>query len=220
MGISLAGRQINNILVVDDDPAARDSFSEIIADMGLNSECESGPLDDLKAFVDSVSERADAVFSDYRLKPRNYSVFEGDSLVAECFSHDIPAVLCTTYEAADFMLDRRLVRRIPVLLRDTNPEPDDVAAALEKCISELQGHVAPSRKSTRALVRVNDIDLDRGFFYVVVPGWDVRAKVRLDLYNVPTEIRKLVKPDKRFHAQVNTGAQSAHDLYFDEWETE
>lgn len=220
MAISLAGRQINNILIVDDDPAARDAFSEIITDMGLSFICESGPLDDLIAFVNSVSQRADAVFSDYRLKPRNYSVFEGDRLVAECFNRDIPAVLCTTYEAADFMLDRSLVRKIPVLLRDTNPEPDDIAAALEKCISELQGHVAPSRRPTRTLVRVNDIDSDRGFFYVVVPGWDVRAKVRLDLNNVPPEIKNMVEPDKRFHAQVNIGAQSAHDLYFDEWETE
>jgi len=216
----LAGREISNVLVVDDDPAARDAFSEIIVDMGLNPISEQGPLENLKAFVNSVSQKADAVLSDYRLKPRNYSVFEGDSLVAECFSQNIPAVLCTTYAAADFMLDRRLVRRIPVLLRDTNPEPDDVEAALEKCIGELQGRVAPSRRPWRTLVRVYDIDLDRGFFYVIVPGWDARTKIRLDLDNVPEHIRKLVNPEKRFHAQVNIGAQSAHDLYFDDWEIE
>ena len=220
MAITLARREINNVLIVDDDPAARDSFSEIIVDMGLSPINEPGPLDDLKSFVNSVRQKADAVFADYRLKPRNYSVFEGDSLVAECFSNNIPAVLCTAYEAADFMLDRRLVRRIPVLLRDTNPEPDDVEAALEKCIAELEGRIAPSRRPWRTLVRVNDIDQVRGFFYVIVPGWDVRTKIRLDLDNVPDEIKFLIAPDKRFHAQVNIGAQSAHDLYFDEWETE
>jgi hypothetical protein len=56
--------------------------------------------------------------------------------------------------------------------------------------------------------------------YVVVPGWDVRTKVRLDLNNIPENIRNLIVPGKRFHAKVNIGAQSAHDLYFDEWETE
>lgn len=220
MALALAGREIENILVVDDDPGARDSFAETIADMGLNPIEEAGPLENLIPFVESVRLKADAVFSDYRLKPRNYSVFEGDSLVAECFSHNIPAVLCTAYEAADFMLDRRLVRRIPVLLRDTSPEPDDVGAALEKCIAELEGRVAPSRRPWRTLVRVNDVDPGRGFFYVVVPGWDVRTKVRLDLGNVPDGIRALIEPGKRLHAQVNIGALSAHDLYFDEWEQE
>lgn len=220
MSIALAGREIKNILIVDDDPEARDAFSEIITDMGLIPICELGPLDDLEAFVKLVPKKADAVFADYRLKPRNYAVFEGDFLVANCFRHDIPAVLCTSYEAADFMLDRKLVREIPVLLRNTNPEPDDIEGALEKCISELQGHVTPSRRPWRSLVRVYDIDIDRGFFYVIVPGWDARAKIRLDLENVPGEIQELVKPGKRFHAQVNIGAKSAYELYFDEWETE
>lgn len=220
MELAFAGRKINHVLVVDDDPAARDALSEIIVDMGLSPISEPGPLENLSAFVNSIRQKADAVLSDYRLKPRNYSVFEGDSLVAECFSHKIPAVLCTAYEAADFMLDRRLVRKIPVLLRNTSPEPDDVKAALERCIAELQGCVAPSRRPWRTLVRVYDIDRDRGFFYVIVPGWDVRAKVRLDHEKVPEEISRLIAPGRRFHAQVNIGAESAHDLYFDEWETE
>ncbi len=111
------------------------------------------------------------MFSDYRLKPRNYSVLEGDQLVAECYSRNIPAVLCTAYQNADFMLDRSLGRRIPVLLRNTNPNPDDVEAAFKMCIAELQGQVASSRRPWRTLVRVNDVDPDRGDFYVVIPGW-------------------------------------------------
>ncbi len=220
MAIALAGREINRVLVVDDDPAARDALSEIIADMGLTPTCEKGPLNDLREFVEAVRQKADAVFSDYRLKPRNYSVFEGDQLVAECYSRNIPAVLCTAYQNADFMLDRSLGRRIPVLLRNTNPNPDDVEAAFKMCIAELQGQVASSRRPWRTLVRVNDVDPDRGDFYVVIPGWDVRAKIRLDLDSVGQDIKCLVKPGKRFHAKVNIGAQLAEDLYFDEWETE
>jgi CheY-like chemotaxis protein len=220
MAIALAGREIKDVLVVDDDPAAREALSLIITDMGLSPICEPGPLVDLRDFVNAIQQKADAVFCDYRLKPRNYSVFEGDKLVAECYSSNIPAVLCTTYQDNDFMLDRSLVRRIPVLLRDTNPNPDDVEAAFKKCIAELQGHIAPSRRPWRTLVRVYDIERDRGFFYVVVPGWDVRAKVRLDLDSVGDKIKCLVEPGKRFHAKVNIGAQSADDLYFDEWETE
>lgn len=82
MAIALAGREINRVLVVDDDPAARDSFSEILADMGLSPISEPGPLDDLRKFVEAVPKIADAVFADYKLKPRNYSIFQGDSLVA------------------------------------------------------------------------------------------------------------------------------------------
>lgn len=218
--IGIDGYEINNVLIVDDDPAARDAFAEMITDMGLNPKSESGPLEDLLQYVKSVPQKADAVFSDYRLKPRNYSVFEGDSLVAECFRQNIPAVLCTTYSSADFMLDRSLVRRIPVLLRNTNPGPADVEAAFKKCIEELHGDISPSRKAVRTLIRVNDIDQDRGFFYVVIPGWDVRTKVRLDLSNVPDTLRSLIQPGKRFHAQVNIGAESSSDLFFDDWEME
>ena len=78
----------------------------------------------------------------------------------------------------------------------------------------------PSEKLWRTLIRVSDVDHADGFFHVILPGWDSRAKVRLDLKEVPDEIRRLVKPDKRFHARVNIGAESKSDLRFDDWESE
>lgn len=78
----------------------------------------------------------------------------------------------------------------------------------------------PSERPWRALIRVCDVDHDRGSFSVVVPGWNSQVKVRLDLEEVPDEIRRLVEPDKRFHARVNIGAESKSDLHFEDWESE
>lgn len=78
----------------------------------------------------------------------------------------------------------------------------------------------PSERPWRTLIRVCDVDHADGFFHVILPGWDSRAKVRLDLEEVPDEIRELVEPGKRFHAKVNIGAESKSDLHFEDWESE
>ena len=69
-------------------------------------------------------------------------------------------------------------------------------------------------------MRVADVDLDHRCFYAVVPSWDVHRKIRVDNDNVPQEILDLVEPDRRFHAVVNTGAESHYDLFFDDWESQ
>lgn len=78
--------------------------------------------------------------------------------------------------------------------------------------------VAPNRKMWRTLVRVVEVNNKRGCFYVVVPGWDIRDIIRLDLDSVPDELRMRIKPDKRLYAWVNTGAENAEDLSFERWE--
>ncbi len=79
--------------------------------------------------------------------------------------------------------------------------------------------IQPDQRGWRTLVRVTDIDHDRCCFYVVVPAWSARRKIRIDDNGVPASVRALVEPGHRFHATVNTGAERARDLSFAEWET-
>jgi CheY-like chemotaxis protein len=220
MPIELQDRTINRVLVVDDNQGAREAFSYPLEELGLVPVQETGPLPDtVGTFVSTLAGRADAVFCDYRLRPGNYSSYDGDELVAACYQNKVPAILCTTYSDADFMLDRRLVRFIPVLLRTGSPEPADIDRGFRQCADELQGDIPPSRRPWRALIRVHAVDRDRGFFYVVIPGWNVREKVRLALDHLPQDVRSQVEADKRLHAQVNIGSESYQDLYFYEWES-
>lgn len=220
MPVVCQGREIRRVLVVDDDPDGRKSLGYSIEDSGMEPINEQGPLENLTSFVKQIPAKAEAVFSDYRLKPTNYSAFNGDELVAACYTAHIPAILCTGYNNTDFMLDRGLVRRIPVLLHTREPHPDEIEPALLKCVSELEGKLPPSRRPWRTLVRVHEVDMERHFFYVILPGWNVREKIPLEIRSVPEEIQKNLSPGKRFHAQVNIGAESFNELYFDEWEPE
>ena len=83
---------------------------------------------------------------------------------------------------------------------------------------ELDGRFEPGRRAWRTLVRIADIDDDHQCVYVVVPAWDVHRKVRIDKDNLPPEVQELVKPDRRFHALVNTGVKNHSELFFDDWE--
>jgi hypothetical protein len=67
---------------------------------------------------------------------------------------------------------------------------------------------------------VVDIDPKGVYFYVVIPGWNVRKNVRIDYDSFPDEMRPLVTIGKRFHARVNVGAETRKDLYFDSWEND
>lgn len=79
-------------------------------------------------------------------------------------------------------------------------------------------HVPPSQKLWRTLVRVVSVNHKCGCFHVVVPGWDARNIIELNLDSVPDKIRPLLKPDERLYARVNTGADHAGDLRFEGWE--
>ncbi len=71
---------------------------------------------------------------------------------------------------------------------------------------------------SRTLVRV--VDMDPKGFHVIIPGWNVREKVRIDYDNFPDDMRHLVKIGKRFHALANVGAESHEDLRLGLWEFE
>lgn len=214
--LEIGNRKIERVLIVDDDPEARDSYEYLIEDMNLTpykvKDIHNG---NLQFFFASI-RRTDAILCDFHLKKRSYAPCNGDRIVSQCFRKGIPAALYTSIHEAPIRRDH--LRYIPGLLRKVDPSPDELRLAWTKCIQELAGEPQPSRRPWRTLVRVGDVDEDRECFYAVVPAWNTRVKIRIDLDNLPENIRNLAKPDHRFHALVNIGAMDPADLYFDEWE--
>ncbi len=213
--IELHGRQIGRALIVDDEQDARNAYEYVIEDMELRPHQVRGPLDNLPGFIASI-KKDDVVLCDFHLKKRAYANWDGDQLVAACFKANIPSVLCTTI--TDPPLRRDCLRYIPGLLRTGTPQPVELYRAWEKSAGELEGRFEPSRRAWRTLVRIADVDPDHRCVYVVVPAWDVHRKVPIDYDNLPLDVQQLVKPDRRFHALVNTGAKNHRELFFDEWE--
>lgn len=214
--LTIGDRQIERAVIVDDDPGARDSYQYLIEDMSLTplkvSEVRNG---NLQSFLDKIKP-SDVILCDFHLKQRDYAQRNGDWVMQRCFREGIPGALCTSIDGAPIRRD--YLRYIPGLLREVVPSPQDLRLAWRRCIEELAGKPQPSRRPWRTLVRVGDVDEEHKCFYAVVPAWNTRVKVRIDLDNVPENIRNLVKPDYRFHALVNTGAMDSADLFFDEWE--
>jgi len=221
MGLHVAGMTIDRISIIDDDEDAREGYEAPVAELGAEALLESGPIRDIAEFVGRFDQRANAAICDYHLRKKgDYARFNGDVLAAELYKHKTPAVLCTSFEPMDLL--RRTRRYIPVLLKVDELDPDNIVHGFERCIEEFGGHFRPDRKSWRTLIRVEDIERegpDGGYFYVVLPGWNQRTKIRIRFEDVPDEIQPLVEVDRRFHAQVNVGAEQHEDLYFTDWET-
>ena len=213
--MELNGRQIGRALIVDDEQDAREAYEYVVEDMELEPVKVEGPLDDISEFLEKI-QPADVVICDFHLKKHAYASWDGNRLVRECFKAKIPSVLCTANE--DPPIRRDFLRYIPGFLRTGNPEPTELNRAWGKCVRELEGRFEPDRRPWRTLVRIADVDPDHQCVYVVVPAWNVHQKVRIDIDNLPPTVQKLIEPDRRFHALVNTGAKSHRELFFDDWE--
>jgi CheY-like chemotaxis protein len=218
MALTINGKTIETVLVIDDDEQAREGFGYVIEEMKLKPVYEAGPLHDLQKLLTQLPNRADAVVCDYHLRVRNFAHFDGDQLVASSNSNQFPALLCTTYTDSDVTVLRSKRRYIPTLLKPEAYSPETFVRGFTRCVLESKGEFDPSRRPWRTLVRVEEVDMAGGYFYVVVPIWSADDKIRIYLADVPDQMRGRVKSDQRFHAQVNIGAETADELYFFEWE--
>lgn len=217
--LRIQDREIKRVLIVDDDPAARESYAYPIEELDLEPVEVPRVQDTSRSFV-SMAEDSDAVVCDYHLKRRSYARFDGDHLLAACFKGGIPGVLCTTFTDSADTIRRDYLRYIPALLKTCSPEPSALIEAWRVCLAEMNDSFLPTRRPWRTLVRVEEVDSQRGFFYAVISSWDAEKKIKIGAEGVPAEIRRDLEAGKRFHAKVNTGADSYEDLFFDEWEPE
>jgi hypothetical protein len=218
MPLTVAGQTIARVSVVDDDKDGREGFGFTIEDLQLQLVLEEAPDQDVGVFVTNLASRADAVLCDYHLGKHRYASFNGDLVVAECYRRHIPAVLCTAFTDFDITLMRSRRKEIPSLLRTNEADPELITEGWQRCVEEFQGQFRPDRRPWRALVRVDEVVKNEKYFYVIVPAWNPREKVRLMFHDVNPEIHPLLEEGKRLHAQVNTGAPSHEDLYFHSWE--
>ena len=219
MPVTISDKKIKRVLIVDDEPAARDGYGYAVEELGLEPLMVPGPVDSTQSFIERA-EPSDAVVSDYRLKMHSYASCDGDVLVAECFKAGIPGMLCTTFTDVDVTIRRDCLRYIPALVKTISPDPDTFVDAWNICVGEMNGAFRSSRKAWRTLVRIADLVSEGEYLHVVVPAWNPHQKIRLYYDSVPDQVQKLLKPDARFHAQVNLGAEHDEDLFFDSWETE
>ena len=218
MSINIEGRSVTRISIVDDDRAVRQSYELSVQELGLQPLNEAGPLGTLEEFAPKVPARADAAVCDFKLRVKKYAGFDGAALVARWYDSGFPALLCTRYDRASADEIRQFRSKIPVMLTPNDLDPEQIVKGLTICLRELKGAAAPSRQLWPTVVRVEDVDFERSpSAYLIVPAWNPNESIRLLLANMPVEVQGLFKPEARLMAQVNLGAESYEDLFFQDW---
>ena len=217
----ICNKDIERVLIVDDDSEARDTFAFPIEELELEPIKFPGPILSTKEFTTNA-DSTDAVLCDFHLKKHSYSKFNGDILMAACFSANIPGVLCSTFTDVDFTISRKYLRYIPSLLKSSSPDPTEICDAWTRSLEEMNGVFVPSRRPWRTQLRIDEVDEENKCAYAIIPAWDAHRKIRIESEDVPEEIYKQMSPDKILHTVVNIGAEGYEDLYFDFdlWESE
>lgn len=219
MSITIEGRNVGRIAIVDDDKAVRENYGMSVDELNLQSVKETGPLPLLEEFIELTTMHADAAVCDFKLRVKNYALFDGAELVARWFDRGFPALLCTKWDRASVDELRRFRARIPVMLRPADLDPDRIVSGLAICIRELKGDRLNSRKSYRTLVRVEEVTTERlRYAYLVVPAWNPNEVVRVLLSDIPQALHASVRSEARLYAEVNLGAESYEDIFFRSWE--
>lgn len=220
MPIDFGGNTISRVGIIDDKPDVRKIMAISVSEAELIPVVEDGPLPSLERFVDASIKKSDAVICDYRLNLGRYSQFNGAEAVSRFYEFKQPALLCTTWGKAEIDAMRVYRRKIPILVRTDDINPDTIAKGFEYCIREYNNDFSPSRRPWRTLVRIEEVDdqMVPPMFFVVLPGWYSSDKIRLPIDIVPSKLREKISLGVRFHAQVNKGTENQDDLYFDNFE--
>ena len=71
----------------------------------------------------------------------------------------------------------------------------------------------------RSLIRVQSVEEDKKILGLVIPGWNPHETIYFNMCQIPKkilgDIKKGMKPNYRFYARVNIGAQNLNDIYID-----
>ena len=212
---------IKQVAVIDDELESRESYQLAVEDMECEPILEEEPSDNADLYAKNLVTRVQAAFCDFQLMKHDYAKFNGDELASKLYALRLPVIICTEYASWKNDLHRGYRRNIPIVISYKQAEPDTIMRAYEICIQEFDGKFLDIRKPVRTLIRLDDIDEDESFTYVVVPGWSARSRVRIKSSNLPENVLSSFKSGKkRLYAHVNLGAEADEDLFFAGWELE
>jgi hypothetical protein len=216
--MTIDGRTLRRIAIVDDDESVRASYIDDLSDPGVELIGISRLEGDVSTAWKSSLSDCDAVVTDLVLKRSGYAQFNGGALVVECRRRKIPAILCTSYSDVNQELLRRERRHVAAILPQALFDRDLIHEGLRRSIEEIDGRFIPERRPWRTQVEIVDAPAGADYVWVIVMGRSPNEKAKVYKSELPSETQSGAKPGTILHALVNTGAKSAQDLYFDEWE--
>lgn len=224
--LTVEGREISRILLIDDNPDIRGLYGDSLEDLSVVTE-EVSSLPNVDDFLASVSS-GDGFVCDLNLNTGSYSPVNGDVIVASLYGRKSPAVLCSR-DAEAVSSVRRLRHAIPCILDARNLNPDAVRLAFEICIKEFEGDFSVARKPWPTLIRFENLILTTNDYIraaVVIPGWDTQSLVEVDIKKSDGKIYDSVLQSLnsgvvfRCKAIVNLNVEVLRDLYITGWKAD
>jgi CheY-like chemotaxis protein len=221
--LSVVGREIYKILLIDDNPDIRGLYGDNLEGLSVVTE-EVVSLDDVEKFLSTV-EFGDGFVCDLNLNTGSYSPVNGDVIVSSLYGKKSPAILCSR-DAEAVSSVRRLRHTIPCIIEARDLNPDSVKTGFEICINEFNGNFSAERKPWTALIRFENLVLITSEYIraaVVIPGWDAQSLVEVDIKNSDGVIYQRVRSclEKgdvyRCKATVNLDVETLRDLYITGW---
>lgn len=213
--MNMAGGAIDKVKIIDDQPDAAEWLSYEVEEAGFQPiivNCPAPPLDQLHYLI----EPGTAFIFDHLLSHGNCANYVGAQAAALMYELRVPAILVTTYSMDADVGIRRWRAGIPVLLDRDAVDQDSLNAAFVKCLRELRDGPPPSRQTLPAIVRVERKSSETGepVLDVIVGSWNPRKAVRLPVSMLPQSLQMSVKEGTRLIAEVNIGAETGDDLFF------
>ena len=209
------------IAIVDDDADEAETAELELSEAGFESVVISGDrhfYQPEQLAQEIIESRAEAAICDHRLRPGGLANFDGAELAAVLFERKLPAVLITQYYMDSDVSIRRWRRKVPVLMKRVDIDPEKVKEGLSRCKAEIDGYTPRDRKPYEALVHVDEVrnESDEKVIDDMVANWDPHQAVRLPVSLLPPYLQEDLYSGMWLLATVNVGAERPEDLYFED----
>ncbi|WP_155901345.1 response regulator [Mariprofundus ferrooxydans] len=209
--------RINRVAIYDDDPTNRESLADVLSDAGFDPTPIDHPASDLNDCVTMLMQ-FDASLMDHRVKAGGYGNFDGAAVVQRLYAQKRPSVLVTAWARGDWEELQPYRRQLVDVISKEDADDIRICEAFDRCLKEYIGNYPPDRRPTKTIVRIAETyDPGNGHHRVraFVPAWDPQEGVTFPIDIVPNTLREYLKEDIRLLAEVNTGALSQEELFFE-----
>jgi len=210
-----------SIAIYDDDEISRESTADNVYDAGYKPVLIEEPILNIDDCVRYLLNY-DAVLIDHRLSGGNFGNYTGAEVVKRLYPNKKPALLITAWSEGDpealQPYNRYLVN---VIKKGKEDELNQIKKGFETCVNEMNNIYLPERRPTRTIIIIassfdSQDDLNR--VNVFIPSWNPNEGVTFPVDIIPKELRPYLKADQCFFANVNTGAESQDELFFENFE--
>lgn len=209
------------VAIVDDNADDAETAKLGLSRAGIDSFVISGDHHYYQAeqlAQEIIESPARAAVCDHRLRLGGLADFDGAELAAALFERKFPSVLVTQYYMDTDVSIRRWKRKVPVLMRRIDANPERIKEGIWQCKAEIDGYTPVNRKPYEALIHVDEVKNESGekVLDVMVTNWDPNQAVRLPMSLAPMNLHKHISSGMWLLASVNIGAEKPEDLYFED----